>query len=86
MKENKLRTILVLHLLLMIYSLSSLCSKFASQYEFLSFKFCLYYFLVLLFLFMYALGWQQVLKHLDLTTAYANKAITNVWGIEIKDE
>ena len=29
----------------------------------------------------YAFGWQQVIKHLPLTTAYANKAITVVWGI-----
>ena len=28
-----------------------------------------------------AVGWQQVIKHLPLTTAYANKAITVVWGI-----
>ena len=26
-------------------------------------------------------GWQQVIKHLPLTTAYANKAVTVVWGI-----
>ena len=30
---------------------------------------------------VYAFGWQQVIKHLPLTTAYANKAITVVWGI-----
>jgi len=81
MKKNKLKTLFILHLLLMVYSLSTLCSKFASQYEILSFKFCLFYFLVLFFLFIYALGWQQVLKHLDLTTAYANKAVTIIWGI-----
>ena len=26
-------------------------------------------------------GWQQVIKHLPLTIAYANKAVTVVWGI-----
>ena len=30
---------------------------------------------------LYALGWQQVLKKLPLTTAYANKAVTIIWGI-----
>ena len=30
---------------------------------------------------VYAVGWQQVIKHLPLTTAYANKAVTVVWGI-----
>ena len=30
---------------------------------------------------VYAFGWQQVIKHLPLTTAYADEAITVVWGI-----
>ena len=37
--------------------------------------------LMLLALVTYAVGWQQVIKHLPLTTAYANKAVTVVWGI-----
>ena len=36
---------------------------------------------MLLALVTYAAGWQQVIKHLPLTTAYANKAVTVVWGI-----
>ena len=36
---------------------------------------------MLLALVVYAVGWQQVIKHLPLTTAYANKAVTVVWGI-----
>lgn len=27
------------------------------------------------------LGWQQIIKRLPLTTAFANKAVTVVWGI-----
>ena len=30
---------------------------------------------------VYAIGWQQILKRLPLTVAFANKAITVVWGI-----
>ena len=30
---------------------------------------------------IYAIGWQQVIKRLPLTTAYANRAVTVVWGI-----
>ena len=37
--------------------------------------------LMLAALVAYAIGWQQVIKHLPLTTAYANKAVTVVWGI-----
>lgn len=37
--------------------------------------------MLLAILFIYAIGWQQIIKVLPLTTAYANKAITVVWGI-----
>ena len=32
-------------------------------------------------MFVYAIGWQQVIKRLPLITAYANRAVTIVWGI-----
>lgn len=72
---------IALHLLLMLYSLSTVCSKLASQSEFLSLRFCLCYGGVLGLLFLYALAWQQIIKRMPLTTAFANKAITVVWGI-----
>ncbi|MEG0757474.1 MAG: hypothetical protein RR505_03640, partial [Raoultibacter sp.] len=30
---------------------------------------------------IYALGWQQIIKRLPLTTAFSNKAATIVWGL-----
>ena len=30
---------------------------------------------------VYAVGWQQIIKRLSLTYAYANKAVTVLWGI-----
>ena len=30
---------------------------------------------------IYAVGWQQAMKRLPLTVAYANKAVTVVWGM-----
>lgn len=53
----------------------------AARQEFLSFKFFFFYGLVLLILFAYAIAWQQVLKRLPLVTAYANKAVTVIWGL-----
>ena len=53
----------------------------AAQQPFLSAAFIVLYGLMLLALVTYAVGWQQVIKHLPLTTAYANKAVTVVWGI-----
>lgn len=65
----------------MLYSLSGVCSKMAAQQTFLSIKFCMYYGAVILLLGIYAIGWQQIIKRLPLTTAFANKAISVVWGI-----
>lgn len=72
---------LVLHIFLGIYASSGVCSKLAARQAFLSVPFILLYGAMLLALVVYAFGWQQVIKHLPLTTAYANKAVTVVWGI-----
>ena len=79
MLKGKKKYLLYLHILLIMYSLSAVCSKLASGTEFLSFQFCLLYGIVLFLLALYALLWQQIIKHLPLTFAYANKAV--VWGI-----
>ncbi len=65
----------------MIYSFSGICSKTAAQYPFMSFKFVLFYGIVIFLLGVYAIGWQQVIKRMPLTTAYANKSATVVWGL-----
>lgn len=78
---GKKKYFIYLHILLVLYSLSAVFSKLASVEPFLSFRFCLFYGLVLFLLALYALCWQQIIKHLPLTVAYANKAITVVWGI-----
>ena len=72
---------MILHLLLAVYSLTGVASKFAAREEFLSPKFILYYGLVLFGLFVYAFVWQQLIKHMPLITAYANKGVTVIWGI-----
>lgn len=70
-----------LHLILMLYSISTVFSKLAGRYPFLSIRFCVCYLAALVLLFFYAVGWQQIIKRLPLTTAFASKAITVVWGI-----
>lgn len=72
---------LFLHLLLMVYSLSGVFSKWAAGQPFLSVSFCLCYGAILALLGLYAIGWQQIIKHLPLTMAYANKAVTTIWGL-----
>ncbi len=79
--KGRVKTLFCLHLLLMLYSLEGVCSKLASGEHFFSFKFCICYGIIILLLGVYAIGWQQIIKRLPLTTAYANKAVTVVWGI-----
>lgn len=79
--NTKIKYFAVLHIELFILSLSGICSKMAAQNQFLSFWWIFWYALVLLNLGVYAIVWQQIIKHLPLTTAYANKAIGIVWGI-----
>lgn len=78
---KRVRTLVLLHIMLMIYSMSGICSKLAAGQKFLSIKFCLYYGLIILLLGFYAIGWQQIIKRMPLTAAFANKAVTVVWGI-----
>ena len=72
---------MLLHLLLMVYSLGAIFSKLAGQHEVFSLQFFLFYGLVLLDLAIYAVMWQQILKKMPLVTAYANKAVTVIWGL-----
>lgn len=80
MKKN-IKTIIVLNILLMFFSLGGVFSKMASGENILSFRFIFCYGILLLIMFVYAIGWQQIIKRLPLTMAYANRAVTVVWGI-----
>ena len=80
MKTN-IRNYVLLNILLMIYSFSSVCSKMAAGEELFSFRFLLFYGIVVGLLGVYAVFWQQIIKRMPLTVAYANRAITVFWGM-----
>ena len=81
MKKDTIKWFAILHVIILIFSVNSICSKMASGYQFLSFKWIIFYGLVVCILGFYAIAWQQVLKHLPLITTYANKAATTIWGL-----
>lgn len=81
MNKNNSKSFFLLHLLLFVYSAGGIISKLAAKQKFLSFKFWILYGIVLAILFVYAILWQQILKRVSLVTAYANKAVTVIWGI-----
>ena len=71
----------ILHICLLIFATGSVLSKMASSEPFLSFNFIVLYSGMLFSMVVYAFCWQQIIKHITLTTAYLNKAVTIVWGI-----
>ena len=75
------RALIALHAMLALYSLSSVCAKLAAGFDFMSLGFVGCYAGMVALLGAYAVGWQQVIKRLPLTYAYANKAVTVIWGI-----
>lgn len=66
-----------------VYSSYEIFIKVASQYEFLTFRFCLFFTCALGVIFIYAILWQIVLKHSPLSTAYMMKSVTIVYGMLI---
>ena len=70
----------LLHLLLLIYSFGGVCSKLAGKGEVLSLHFVLFYGGVLAITLVFAVGWQQLIKRMPLTTAYSNKAVGLIWS------
>lgn len=81
MKNDKIKTFILLHIMLLVFSFATVLSKTAAGYSFMNLKFCICLLGLVLILGVYAIGWQQVIKKLPLTTAFSNKAVTVVWGI-----
>ena len=79
--NEKIKYFIFLHTALLIYSFGGVFSKFASAENFLSLKYCVFYAGLLVTLFIYAVIWQQVIKHINLTSAFACKGIIVVWGL-----
>ena len=82
-KKNGLhiKNILLLQLIVMIYTLSGVAAKYASNYEFLSLAFIVFYGVEIVILGVYAILWQQIIKKFDLSIAYANRAMALLWSM-----
>ena len=78
--KTTVKDYLLLHSLLLFYSLGGICSKLAGKEPLLSIRFVLLYGGLLFLMLVYAVGWQQLIKRMPLTTAYSNKAVGLIWG------
>ena len=73
------RSVAILLLVYLFYSTVSIATKFTSLQEFLSLKYFLGLAIVVAMLGIYAIIWQQVLKRIELTTAYMFKGTSLVF-------
>ena len=56
-------------------------SKFAGRAKFMSIRFILLYFLLMMICVSFAILWQQVLKRMSLTFAFMNRPITVIYSL-----
>ena len=80
-KKSFIKNIIMLQVIILIYTLSTVTAKFASNEEFLSLKFILFYGLEIFILGVYAILWQQIIKKFEISVAYANRAMSLLWSI-----
>lgn len=65
----------------LLYACVTLFTKFAAQQEFMSMPYYLAFCGAIGVMGMYAICWQQVLKHIDLSTAYMFKGTSLIFVI-----
>lgn len=80
-KKKFIKNIIILQVIILIYTLSTVTAKFASNEDFLSLKFILFYVLEIFILGVYAILWQQIIKKFEISVAYANRAMSLLWSI-----
>lgn len=81
MKKNSIAGALQMQGAVIVYSLSTVAAKFASEYPAFSLGWIGFFFLEFVVLAIYAIIWQQVIKKFQLSVAYSNKAITLMWSM-----
>jgi drug/metabolite transporter (DMT)-like permease len=79
-KKIGLMMLIVIQLGVILYTTSGICSKITSNYPALSFMWLFWIGLEVAALGMYAIFWQQIIKRVDLSIAYANRAFAIFWS------
>lgn len=81
---DKMKDYLFLHLSVMMFSFTSVFSKFASRAlnegGFTNPLLYLFGFLMFFVCFLYAFCWQKVIKKFDLNIGYANRSVYLLWS------
>lgn len=81
---ERVKDYVFLHLCVMVFSFTGVCSKFASQAfnegGILAPKLYLFLFLMVLDCVVYAFFWQKIIKRFDLNLGYANRSVYLLWS------
>ena len=80
MKE-KIKNIILLQGVVVIYTLSGIMSKNASANGDNPVKFLVFFGLEFVMLAVYAVLWQQMIKRFELSVAYANRSMAVLWSM-----
>ncbi|MFI3213239.1 MAG: EamA family transporter [Eubacteriales bacterium] len=78
-KRIRIKDIIILQAVIMIYTISSVMAKFASGQDTIQ-GLLVFYGIEIVILGVYALLWQQMIKKFDLSVAYANRAMALLWS------
>lgn len=82
---QKTKRLLILHLNILLFSFtgifSKLCATNIAENGMLEIHTFVYAALILLNCGIYAVFWQQNLKHFEVNVAYAHRAIYNIWSL-----
>jgi len=70
-----------LHLCILIYSVTSGLSKYASGFAFFSFSYIFLLCIIVFILGIHALLWQQLIKYFQPSVAYSNKSVSLIWSL-----
>lgn len=84
-KQHNIKQIIFLHISIFIFSATGIFSKMAAQninekgfFDIMTFVFGG---LMLLNCAVYAIFWQQNLKHFEMNVAYAHRSVYNIWSL-----
>ena len=84
-RNQHARPLVGLHLSILLISFTGICSKSAANnaamHGLFDMRTLLFLALMVLICGVYALLWQQNLKHFDVNVAYAHRSVYNIWSL-----
>ena len=80
-KAEKLKNVLLLQGVIVLYTVSSVMSKEASASWDNLLRFLFFFGMEFVILGVYAVLWQQMIKRFELSVAYANRSMAVVWSM-----